>query len=79
MFTVQDTGDRNMSTVQCSFPRPVLSAAGWVQEVVLILTGPINPRRPVLVKGWSETGTPSAVTGMVCQKREEAMRQLTTH
>lgn len=27
--------------------------------------GPINPRRPVLVKGRSETGTPSAVTGTV--------------
>lgn len=44
-----------------------------------ILTGPINPRRPVLVKGRSETGTPSAVTGTVCQNREEGVRQQTTH
>lgn len=49
------------------------------QEVMLRLTGPTNPRRPVLVKGRSETGTPSAVTGTVCQNREEGVRERTTH
>lgn len=47
-------------------------------QVQVILTGPMNPRRPVLVKGRSDTGTPSAVTGTVCQKGKEGIRQQTT-
>lgn len=64
--------DKSLSTAKHS-------AAGRVQEVMLILTGPTNPRRPVLVKGRSEMGTPSAVTGTVCQNREEGVREWTTH
>lgn len=76
MLRAKGVGDKSTFAMKHSFS-PTLSAAGWVQKV--ILTGPINPRRPVLVKGLSETGTPSAVTGTVCQKREEDIRQWTTH
>lgn len=34
-----------------------------------VLTGPMKPSRPVLVKGRSETGTPAEVTGMVCTEK----------
>lgn len=39
----------------------------WVLSVD-ILTGPMKPSSPVLVKGVSEMGTPVAVTGTVCRK-----------
>lgn len=35
----------------------------WQQN---ILTGPMKPSSPVLVKGLSDTGAPPAVTGTVC-------------
>lgn len=34
-----------------------------------LLTGPMKPSSPVLVKGLSEMGTPPAVTGTVCTER----------
>lgn len=73
----KDLEDKRTSTMRCSFSARTLCC--WLQEVLFILTGPINPRRPVRVKGRSETGTPSAVTGTVCQNREEDVRQQTTH
>lgn len=44
------------------------SAQSRAPDGSLTLTGPTKPSNPVLVKGWSETGTPAAVTGMAWKK-----------
>lgn len=45
---------------------PVWRPQSWQQD---ILTGPMKPSSPVLVKGLSDTGTPPAVTGTVCTEQ----------
>lgn len=48
--------------------RAHLQAWSWQRD---ILTGPMKPSSPVLVKGLSETGAPATVTGTVCRWEDD--------